>query len=64
MEVEKGTKLLKRIWKAIVYIELVIVTGALLEAAAWLDLPNFCLAQPYSQSPLAGPPSPVHSPKV
>jgi cytochrome b subunit of formate dehydrogenase len=30
MQVEKGTKLLKRIWKAIVYIELVIVTGALL----------------------------------
>jgi hypothetical protein len=30
MQIEKGTKLLKRIWKAVVYIDLVIVTGALL----------------------------------
>ena len=30
MQIEKGTKLLKRVWKAVVYIDLVIVAGALL----------------------------------
>jgi hypothetical protein len=30
MQIEKGTKLLKRVWKAVVYIELVIATGTLL----------------------------------
>ena len=30
MQIEKGTKLLKRVWKAVVYIDLVIVMGALL----------------------------------
>lgn len=30
MQIEKGTKLLKRIWKAIVYVDLVIVVGGLL----------------------------------
>jgi hypothetical protein len=30
MQIEKGTKLLKRVWKAIVYIHLVMVAAALL----------------------------------
>ena len=30
MQIEKGTKLLKRVWKAVVYIDLVVVAGALL----------------------------------
>ena len=37
MQVEKGTKLLKRIWKAVVYIELVMVAGALLFALQYFS---------------------------
>jgi magnesium-transporting ATPase (P-type) len=34
---QKGTKLLKRIWKAVVYIELVMVAGALLFASQYFS---------------------------
>jgi hypothetical protein len=34
---KKGTKLLKRIWKAVVYIQLVMVAGALLFASQYFS---------------------------
>jgi hypothetical protein len=34
---QKGTKLLKRIWKAVVYIQLVMVAGALLFASQYFS---------------------------
>jgi len=37
MQIEKGTKLLKRIWKAVVYIQLVMVAGALLFASQYFS---------------------------
>jgi hypothetical protein len=56
MQIEKGTKLLKRVWKAVVYIDLVIAAGALLFLSQYFSWDVF-MSKFYQQATAATPPS-------
>ena len=54
MQIEKGTKLLKRVWKAVVYIDLVIAAGALLFLSQYFSWDVF-MSKFYQQATAATP---------
>ena len=56
MQIEKGTKLLKRVWKAVVYVDLVIVVGALLFLSQFFSWDVF-MSKFHQQVTAATPPS-------
>ena len=52
MQIEKGTKLLKRIWKVFIYIDLVVVAGALLFLSQYFSW-NVFMSNFYQQATAA-----------